>query len=437
MKQKKFHFAWLLIAGISMAYAGDEILPFDKLIPEAMGKNPAVIRAAAEIRLTELDTRDFYFDYIPLLNVSLNSNSMMQGARKVQLGGDTFLQEAKGYQNHSMAVSLAYYLVQWGQKRRKIEIQELLEMKSRYEYISTYRLQLQQFIKELLTLESLRFQSDLSKREITDMNHQFEAVEKKIASGSLSEAEGWKIAAEMNSERTRLEQLNQELLSKFRALEIHYGLDIQKFDIPLEKSTGYSVEISKESIHPAIETVRQNIAIAAKEMEEIRRNKLPEISVSMGYYRSGTELADIWTTWNENWNASASLNLSLSLSEFFRSKTKLEKKQVQVRQLEQDIHQHFLEWNQWREELSRNLEQTQKDMRIIQENQKLYQQICEYESKRYAQGLITFENYMEIRNRKSQLELDLHQSYQKNIELLYEYRISMGAYDPEKHIKAS
>jgi outer membrane protein TolC len=422
---------WLILIGISSLAGIDDSLPFDSLIPGAMEKNPVVKRAKMDIKMSELDKMEFYFDYIPPINLSLSSSSMIQGARKVQLGGDIFLQEGKKYQSHLMGVSLSYYLVQWGEKRRNLNIQEMKVLKSRYEYISVYRVHLLQLIKDLLKLESLLFQTRLNEREIEDLNRQLELVEKKIESGSLSAVNGWKFSAEISNELNRTEHLKQEVLSLMRIIENNYGLETHTFDHINPVPVIDEVDFSLPDLLPAIETIQKNIDIAYKEMENIKRKTLPDIGISMGYFRSGTEIADVWSAWDENWNASVSVNLSLNLSNIFLNKTHIEKKQVLINQMQEDINSYYQEWNQWLEDLTRRFKQTQKDILMIQKNQKIYDKIFEYESKRYEQGLVSFENYIEIRRLIVQNKIDLHQSYLDYLELRYEYRINSGKYDPD------
>ncbi len=431
MTKNTKYIIWLILIGISASAGDDEPLPFDSFITGAMEKNPVVKRAELDIKLSELDKMEFYFEYIPPINLSLSSNSMIQGARKVQLGGDIFLQEGKKYQSHSMGVSLSYYLVQWGQKRRKLDIQEMKVLKSRYEYISIYRVHLSQLIKNLLMLESLRFQTRLNEKEIEDLNRQLESVDKKIESGSLSAVNGWKFSAEISNELNRTEHLKQEVLSLMRIIENNYGLEIHTLDHMNPVPEINEVDFTLPDRLPVIETVQKSIDIAFKEMEDIKRKILPNISISMGYFRSGTEMADVWSEWDENWNASASVNLSLNLSDIFLNKTRVEKKQILINQLQQDINSYYLEWNQWLEDLTCRFGQTQKDILMIQENQKIYDKIFEYEAKRYEQGLVSFENFIEIRRLKVQQKIDLHQRYLDYLELHYEYRINSGRYDPD------
>jgi outer membrane protein TolC len=99
--------------------------------------------------------------------------------------------------------------------------------------------------------------------------------------------------------------------------------------------------------------------------------------------------------------------------------------------MQEDINSYYQEWNQWLEDLTRRFKQTQKDILMIQKNQKIYDKIFEYESKRYEQGLVSFENYIEIRRLIVQNKIDLHQSYLDYLELRYEYRINSGKYDPD------
>ncbi len=414
---------------VALLYGG-ETLPFDPYFEKAMRNHPEIISAKLDIDIQKLESKDAYFSYLPLPTLSINSQNSVQGARKVPLGGDIYYQEARSFTSHSAAVSMSYYLWKWGETHRMLSIRTLAEEQKRLNYISLYRKQLMALVHDLIDGQRKYYQKELGIQRLNSLAREKNILETKVERGNASAVTSWKMNAEIRLDSSRIKLLEDEYTNLYESIVTQYGIEFSARDI-IQDVNSFSYNTQKPGVvSPEIREIEEKIKSAEIELKSIQWNKYPDIGVNVGYYRSGTQPLDVWSTWNENWNAGASLNISFRFIDLFSEKPKSEIKRLQIRQFQQQLNQYLKDQNQWYVQIKRDLESAKSNIMMLESNGELYNKIYDYEYKRFQQGLINFEDFNSVRREYTQNQVYLQDAYLHYLELLYEYYINIGKYDP-------
>jgi len=330
-------FCFVLSAGPVRA----ETLSYYGVLSDALSQSYDIRLARADVNLTQNEIRNSLTDYLPTLRGQANMEYMRDltsGQTPVAVVGTTTIPNATRFQN-AIYLSANYTVIDFGVRghqlgaarhRRSAAIAAVHQSRRdlKIQVIDTYA-------EALLNYRALK-----AKERVLDIERELYDMRKRLYdAGRVSRVEVAEEALALARTFDEIHEAKQGLIAALRALSTYThkeylpdNIDVQLF--PEERATE-PVTFVVENM-PEYRLYQSQIEAKKRELQAVRRQRLPQFSIYTNFYMYGFDQND-WVRALGNFKGRTiafGIGAALPIFDGFKNRVECERKQLEISRLE-------------------------------------------------------------------------------------------------------
>ena len=428
-----------------------ETIDFESVLKDAIENSFKLKKSDLEVKISKEERKTVRSEYFPTLKTGFNTQydkDLTGGNSTITSVGDTVLLDRSRYQN-SASISLNYTLFDFGVRKRKLAIanKDIEQKKVGYnKELRDLKLNLLDLYEEALInykqLENIQNQLNIKKEIFNIQQSLFEqgkASKIQVANEALAVV---KTDNELDNIKNKIGRTLKDIsfythkdyeLDKIQFLNINQQQEEQEEFVPVSLKEGNASTVHKIKIDynvnleetPEHKTYELEIAKKQKEIEILKRQRLPQFGFYTGYYFYGTHEKNYLRAFENLEDRTLSFRIFSQLPIFDglknrsqRNKIKLEIEKLKTEKQEKlyNIKKHFEKIKYEQELYEKELKNNEKSLSLAQDTFEMTKQL---DDQRLIDKISFLRQKLALINQN--LELDLSKT--KNILAHYKLKV--------------
>lgn len=315
-------------------------LDLETVLQQAITNSFELKMAQKDREISHTDIKSAQSEYFPILRASANTEyqkDLQKLITPVTSVGNTFLPSGTRYQN-SIGFNLNQTLLDFGVRKRKVGIAQKGEQIKSTVYQQTQR-DLKLKLIDVYSNALIQYKTLQANTHLLSLTEQEYKMKQRLQKAGLASQvdvadEALQLAQLKDAVSSAQEQLQQQLLTlSYYTQELYDPKNIDLADLEVEPQG--PLPILNESLSPDVKTVELQIQQKRQEIELLKRQHLPQVSLYSNYNFYGLD-PEAWSSSLRNItqrNMSIGLAFSVSLFDGLKSKATIEKARLESEKL--------------------------------------------------------------------------------------------------------